>query len=103
MSLNMGRSDDEDLALLREAIQIAADPSARLALTDRVRKARPATMRDLLLHGLVRYIQFRREHAERIDAATGSHHTWAQMFPELPITVDDAMLMAGPELAGVVG
>lgn len=93
----------DDLSLLREAIIIAADPSARLELTMRVRRARPVAMRTLLLHGLVRYLHDRCEHARRIEAATKVTHTWATLFPELPATLDDGRLTATLQLMEVAG
>ena len=80
--------------ILDEAIQIFPDPNRRLALTLRVRQSRPATLRDLLLQSMVRYLHWRCEHARRIEESTGAEHTWESVFPEIPMTAEEICRLA---------
>ncbi|MGE0347189.1 MAG: hypothetical protein AB7P61_13785 [Gemmatimonadales bacterium] len=88
--------------MIDEALSICGLPSARLELSMRVRRGRPAPPRDLLLHALVRLLHDRGEEARRMVRESRMPLDWRDVFPELPIVFDDAVLLAGtPDLVGV--
>jgi hypothetical protein len=86
--------------VLDEALSIVCLPSARLELAMRVRRGRPSSVRDLLLYAVVMLLHRRSEEAQEQVRQGGRRLTSHDVFPELPIAFDDAVLLAGPTLVG---